>query len=110
MLHLRHLNPFAPNLGELLRGFTKILIPELNGGQLLMLIRSRFLVDARGLNKVQGQGFQVDELVQAIDLILDDRWGDRLSITPRPGAATDWVAPCADDARPAQREQGSPKS
>ena len=83
LLHLRHLNPFPPNLGEVLRSFGRILVPELNSGQLRLLLRERFLVDARGFNKVQGRGFQVAELVEAIDLILADGWGDRLTVSAR---------------------------
>ena len=83
LLHLRHLNPFPPNLGEVLRSFDRILVPELNSGQLRLLLRERFLVDARGFNKVQGRGFQVAELVEAIDLMLADGWGDRLTVSAR---------------------------
>ena len=53
--HLRYLNPMPRNLGEVLRSFKRVLIPELNMGQLRLLIRGKFLVDARGLNKVQGK-------------------------------------------------------
>jgi len=81
--HLRYLNPMPRNLGELLSKFDKVLIPELNTGQLRLLIRGRFLVDARGLNKVQGKPFLVEEIEQAIDLILSDDWGDREFIVPR---------------------------
>ncbi|HEX5671982.1 MAG TPA: 2-oxoacid:acceptor oxidoreductase subunit alpha, partial [Acidimicrobiia bacterium] len=53
--HLRHLNPFPLNLGEVLRSYPKVLVPELNTGQLLKMLRADFLVDARGLNKVAGE-------------------------------------------------------
>jgi 2-oxoglutarate ferredoxin oxidoreductase subunit alpha len=82
--HLRYLNPFPKNLAAVLADHRHVLIPELNTGQLRMLIRDRFLVDARGLNKVAGQPFRVDEITQAIDLLLDGRWpADRQALTPR---------------------------
>lgn len=65
-IHLRHLNPFPKNLGEMLKRFDKILIPEINSGQLIQLIRSKFLIDAVGFNKVQGLPFTVQELTQKI--------------------------------------------
>jgi 2-oxoglutarate ferredoxin oxidoreductase subunit alpha len=65
--HLRHLNPFPRNLGEVLGSFKRVLIPELNLGQLSMLVRSRFLVDAVGLNKIQGKPFKVSEIVSKIE-------------------------------------------
>jgi len=61
-IHLRHLNPFPHNLGEVLRGFRRVLVPELNLGQLAMLLRAEFLVDAEPLSKVQGQPFKVGEI------------------------------------------------
>ena len=69
-VHLRHLNPFPNDLGDILQRFKKILIPELNSGQLRQLIRSTYLIDAIGLNKVQGQPFHVFELHAKIDEIL----------------------------------------
>ncbi len=81
--HLRYLNPMPRNLGEVLKGFKKVLIPELNMGQLRLLIRGKFLVDAKGLNKVQGKPFLVEELEQAINLMLDGGWGERESLIPR---------------------------
>lgn len=68
--HLRHLYPFPSNLGELLKQYDTVLIPELNNGQLRTLIRSEFLVDAQGLNKVQGKPFAVSEIVEAVEEIL----------------------------------------
>lgn len=65
--HLRHMNPFPSNLGELLARYDSVLIPELNLGQLRMLIRSRYLVDAIGFNKVKGKPFSVTELVEKIN-------------------------------------------
>jgi 2-oxoglutarate/2-oxoacid ferredoxin oxidoreductase subunit alpha len=66
-LHLRYLNPFPKNLGEILYNFKKILIPELNKGQLSMLIRSRFLVPAISFTKVQGLPFKAAELERKIE-------------------------------------------
>ena len=71
-VHLRHLNPFPKDLDDILQRFKKILIPELNSGQLLQLIRSTYLINAVGLNKVQGQPFHVFELHAKIDEILKE--------------------------------------
>jgi len=64
--HLRHLNPFPANLGEVLRRYDRVLIPEMNLGQLRMLVRSQFLVDAIGFNRVRGLPFKAAELADAI--------------------------------------------
>ena len=64
--HIRHLNPFPPNLGEVLARFERVLIPELNLGQLRMLIADKFGVAARRLSKVQGKPFLVREIRAAI--------------------------------------------
>jgi 2-oxoglutarate/2-oxoacid ferredoxin oxidoreductase subunit alpha len=70
--HLTHLNPFPRNLGEVVRAYRRVLIPEMNLGQLIKLIRADFLVDARGVNKVQGQPFKASEIEKAIlDLLLE---------------------------------------
>jgi 2-oxoglutarate ferredoxin oxidoreductase subunit alpha len=60
--HIRHLNPFPENLGDILARFRQVLIPELNLGQLRMLIRSRYLIDAQGLNRVTGRPFKTIEI------------------------------------------------
>src|SRR5579863_2675582 len=65
-VHLRHLNPFPRNLGDVLKRYKKILVPELNMGQLLWLLRAKFLVNAIGLNKIQGRPFKQSELEQKI--------------------------------------------
>jgi 2-oxoglutarate ferredoxin oxidoreductase subunit alpha len=70
--HLRHLNPFPPNLGEVLRSYPQVLVPEMNLGQLVKLVRAEFLVDARGLNKVKGKPFRAEEIEQAILGLLSD--------------------------------------
>jgi 2-oxoglutarate ferredoxin oxidoreductase subunit alpha len=60
--HLTHLNPLPKNLGELLKSYNQILIPELNNGQLARIIRDKFLVDAQGLNKIKGLPFLANEI------------------------------------------------
>jgi 2-oxoglutarate ferredoxin oxidoreductase subunit alpha len=71
--HLRYMNPFPRNLGEIIKRYDKVLIPELNSGQLRLLIRGNFLVDAVGYNKIQGKPFLVNEIVQKIDELLENR-------------------------------------
>lgn len=71
-VHLRHLWPMPANLGELLRSFGRILVPEMNKGQLVRLLRSEFLVPAQPLSKVTGKPFTVAELDEAIESILGD--------------------------------------
>ncbi len=66
-VHLRFLNPFPSDLGDVLNRYKTILIPELNTGHLRQLIRSEFLIDAVGLNKIQGQPFHVFELEAEVD-------------------------------------------
>jgi 2-oxoglutarate ferredoxin oxidoreductase subunit alpha len=68
--HLRHLNPFPANLGDVLRGFRRILVPELNLGQLSRLLRAEFLAPAESLSKVQGQPFKVSEILEKIEELL----------------------------------------
>jgi 2-oxoglutarate/2-oxoacid ferredoxin oxidoreductase subunit alpha len=70
--HLRHLNPFPANLGEVLGNYDKVLIPEMNLGQLRMLVRARYLVDAVGYNKVRGLPFKAEELADAVIGLLDE--------------------------------------
>ena len=62
-VHLRYLNPLPPDLGDILRRFKQVLVPEMNLGQLRMILRATYLVDAAGLNKIQGQPFKVSEIV-----------------------------------------------
>jgi 2-oxoglutarate ferredoxin oxidoreductase subunit alpha len=68
--HLTYLNPFPRNTGEVLRAYPKVLIPEINLGQLVKLIRAEFLVDAAGYHRVSGQPFRSDELAAAIEAML----------------------------------------
>jgi 2-oxoglutarate/2-oxoacid ferredoxin oxidoreductase subunit alpha len=70
--HLRHLNPFPANLGDVLRSYRQVLVPEMNLGQLVKLVRAEYLVDAKGLNKMMGKPFLAGEIEKAIfDLLLD---------------------------------------
>ena len=71
-VHLRHLHPLPNDLKEIMNGFDKVLVPELNMGQLNVLLRSQFLVDTIGFNKVQGQPFKVRELTQKIHELLQN--------------------------------------
>ncbi|HEX5137136.1 MAG TPA: 2-oxoacid:acceptor oxidoreductase subunit alpha [Planctomycetota bacterium] len=64
--HLHHLNPFPANLAELLGRYDRVLCPEMNTGQLRMLLRARYLVDVQGLNKIEGQPFRVREVLTRI--------------------------------------------
>ncbi|MCU0302105.1 MAG: 2-oxoacid:acceptor oxidoreductase subunit alpha [Candidatus Nanopelagicales bacterium] len=68
--HLRHLNPFPANTGEVLRGYERVLIPEMNLGQLWMLIRAKYLVDAVGYHQVRGLPFKATELADQIRELL----------------------------------------
>jgi 2-oxoglutarate ferredoxin oxidoreductase subunit alpha len=69
-VHLRHLNPFPSNLGEVLARYPKVLVPEMNLGQLSMLLRSTYLVDAVAVSKVAGQPFTAAELTVEIEKVL----------------------------------------
>jgi 2-oxoglutarate ferredoxin oxidoreductase subunit alpha len=70
-VHLRYLNPLPPDLAAVLKGFKKILVPEMNMGQLRMILRATYLVDAVGLNKIQGQPFKVAEIADGIRRALE---------------------------------------
>jgi 2-oxoglutarate ferredoxin oxidoreductase subunit alpha len=65
-VHIRYLHPFPRNLGELLRGYERILVPEMNSGQLVNLLRSAYLIPAESLPKVQGKPFKIAEIVQTV--------------------------------------------
>jgi 2-oxoglutarate/2-oxoacid ferredoxin oxidoreductase subunit alpha len=69
-LHLRYLNPLPSNAGDVLKRYKKVLVPELNMGQLLWILRAKYLVDAVGLNKIQGRPFKQAELEQKFDEML----------------------------------------
>jgi 2-oxoglutarate ferredoxin oxidoreductase subunit alpha len=70
-IHIRHIWPMPQNLGALLRGYDRIIVPEMNKGQLKTLLRDQFLVDARPVNKVSGQPFKIAEIEAAIQQALD---------------------------------------
>lgn len=70
-LHLRNIWPLPEGLGDLLRSFGSVLVPELNNGQLVKLLRAEYLVDAESLNKIAGQPFRISELVEAVQERLD---------------------------------------
>ncbi|MEQ8805258.1 MAG: 2-oxoacid:acceptor oxidoreductase subunit alpha, partial [Rhodospirillales bacterium] len=65
-IHIRHIWPFPENLGGLLKGFEQVLVPEMNHGQLVNVLRAEYLVPAEGLNKVSGQPFKITEIEDAI--------------------------------------------
>jgi 2-oxoglutarate ferredoxin oxidoreductase subunit alpha len=65
--HLRYINPFPSNLGGILKRYKKVLVPELNVGQLRFILRGKYLVDAQGYNKIQGKPFLVSELVPKME-------------------------------------------
>jgi 2-oxoglutarate/2-oxoacid ferredoxin oxidoreductase subunit alpha len=69
-LHLRHLNPFPRNLGEVMARYKKVLVPEMNLGQLVWMLRAKYLVPAEGFNKVQGKPFKVTEIEAKIEELL----------------------------------------
>ncbi|MEZ6141907.1 MAG: 2-oxoacid:acceptor oxidoreductase subunit alpha [Zavarzinella sp.] len=69
-VHIRYMNPMPSNLPEIFKKFKKFLVPELNAGQLLLLMRGIYLIDAKGFNKIQGKPFLVAELERAIEQIL----------------------------------------
>lgn len=68
--HLRYLNPFPKNLGTFMKNYKKVLIPEINMGQMSMLIRAKYLVDAQGLNIVAGKPLKVNSIVEAAESML----------------------------------------
>jgi 2-oxoglutarate ferredoxin oxidoreductase subunit alpha len=74
--HLRHLSPFPKNLGEVLSRFDKVLIPELNLGQLSLLVRGKYLVDAQQLNKVTGRPF----LIREVEAKIHQMVGSKVSV------------------------------
>jgi 2-oxoglutarate ferredoxin oxidoreductase subunit alpha len=69
-LHLRYLNPFPRGLAEVLSSYKKVLIPELNLGQLSLLVRAKYLVDAVSFTKLKGRPFTISEVEQKIEEML----------------------------------------
>ena len=76
---LRHLNPLPGNLGEVLRRYPKVVMPEMNLGQLALLLRGKYLVDVQSVTKVEGMAFRADEIEAAIDAALDGTLGEKES-------------------------------
>ena len=74
---LRNLNPLPANLGEVLRRYPKVVLPEMNLGQLALLLRGKFLVDVQSVTKVEGMAFLADEVEGIIDAALDGTLGDK---------------------------------
>ena len=81
--HLRYLNPLPKELGDILKRFKQVLIPELNMGQLSVIVRSKYLIDAIGLNKVQGKPFSVAEVEAKIEALVTGR---KLEVRDKPAA------------------------
>jgi 2-oxoglutarate ferredoxin oxidoreductase subunit alpha len=69
-VHLRWLNPLPKNLGDVLKRYRKVLVPEMNMGQLVQVLRAKYLVDAEGYNKIQGRPFKVSEIRGKIEEVL----------------------------------------
>ncbi len=80
-VHLRHLNPFPRDLGEILARYDKVLIPEMNLGQLALLIRSRYLVDAVGYNQVNGMPLKAADLAEAIGNLVAEAEGIEVDLS-----------------------------
>ena len=74
---IRHLNPFPANLGEVLAGYSKVVLPEMNLGQLALLLRAKFLIDVQSVTKVEGMAFLADEVEGIIDSALDGTLADK---------------------------------
>jgi 2-oxoglutarate ferredoxin oxidoreductase subunit alpha len=71
-VHLRYLNPLPKNLADVLMRYDKVLVPEMNMGQLVMVLRAKYLVDAQGYNKIQGKPFKTSEIERKIEQILGE--------------------------------------
>ncbi|MFQ5898122.1 MAG: 2-oxoacid:acceptor oxidoreductase subunit alpha [Candidatus Methylomirabilia bacterium] len=72
-LHLRYLNPLPPDLGQILRQYRRVLVPEINSGQLVRILRAEYLVDAVGFNRVRGLPLSTQEVREAIDQLLGEK-------------------------------------
>src|SRR5438093_1450467 len=72
-VHLRHLNPLPPDLGQILREYRKVLVPEINSGQLVRVLRAEYLVDAVGFNRVRGLPLPTEEIHEAINQLLGSK-------------------------------------
>ena len=74
--HLRYLNPLPANLGDLLKRYPNVVLPEMNLGQLALLLRGKYLVDVQSVTKVAGMAYRADEIEAIIDAALDGTLGD----------------------------------
>jgi 2-oxoglutarate/2-oxoacid ferredoxin oxidoreductase subunit alpha len=74
--HLRYVNPLPANTGEVLHAYPKLLVPEMNSGQLLQILRAEFLVEAEGYNKVEGMPILADDIEPVILRMLGNEAGD----------------------------------
>jgi 2-oxoglutarate ferredoxin oxidoreductase subunit alpha len=70
-IHLRHMNPLPPDLGQILRQYRRVLVPEINSGQLVRVLRAEYLVDAVGFNRVRGVPLATQDIVEAINQLVD---------------------------------------
>jgi 2-oxoglutarate ferredoxin oxidoreductase subunit alpha len=88
--HLRHMNPMPDNTEQVLRSFKHVLVPEVNLGQLSLLLRAKFLIDIKGLNKVRGKPYRIVEIKQAVEALLSGTPVDDVKFTadhtPSPSA------------------------
>jgi 2-oxoglutarate ferredoxin oxidoreductase subunit alpha len=74
--HVRYMNPLPKRLGEMMAEFKQVLVPELNLGQFRSLLRNKFLVDAKGLNKIKGQPFTINEIVRGVRALMAGKYDD----------------------------------
>ena len=81
-VHLRHLNPFPRDLGEILHRYDAVMVPEMNLGQLSMLVRARYLVDAVGYNHVRGLPLRAAELAEALTGLIEATTGGADDASP----------------------------
>jgi 2-oxoglutarate ferredoxin oxidoreductase subunit alpha len=79
--HLRHLNPFPANTGDVLRRYRRVLVPEMNLGQLSMLLRAKYLIDVIGYNHVRGLPLKAAELAEAIGELVSQAEGINVDLT-----------------------------
>ena len=82
--HLRHLNPFPNDLGDVLRRYDRVLVPEMNLGQLSMLLRAKYLVDVVGYNEVRGLPLKAAVLADVIGGLVAEAEGIEVDLTPQP--------------------------
>ena len=85
--HLRWLSPLEPGLAKIIRNFKRVIVAELNMGQLRQILRATFLIDVIGLNKIQGQPFKVREVIDAIEKQLDAKHTESTTIASQPAAS-----------------------